>query len=97
MNKKYEDEIRNTFRDLMKEGKEVVWNYIEMAEEFYRNLDEVSEYDKSVDETLKEIRETKRFDFEQYKEIRRFLAEHQRINGLKEKYKPKEDNDYIIL
>ena len=102
MNKKYEDEIRNTFKDLMKEGKDAVWNYIQLAENFYENLAGVNEYDISVDETLKKVREDKKFDFQQYKEVRRFICEQQRLNEYRIKLKEcrdknAEDNDYIIL
>lgn len=88
-----ENTLRENFRTLMKKGKDTVWNYIEEAEKLGVSIDNPNEYDGHVADILKQVREEKRFDFGQYKEVRRFIIEHQRLNS----YKPKEENDYIVL
>jgi len=85
--------LKENFRTLMKKGKEGVWLYIEEAEKLGVSIDNPNEYDGHVADILKQVREEKRFDFEQYKEVRRFIIEHQRLNSVK----PQEDSDFIIL
>jgi len=88
-----ENTLRENFRTLMKKGKDTVWNYIEEAEKLGVSIDNPNEYDGHVADILEQVRNEKRFDFEQYKVVRRFIIEHQRLNS----YKPKEENDYIVL
>ena len=88
-----ENTLRENFRTLMKKGKDTVWNYIEEAEKLGVSIDNPNEYDGHVADILEQVRNDKRFDFEQYKVVRRFIIEHQRLNS----YKPKEENDYIVL
>lgn len=88
-----ESKLKENFRALMKKGKDGVWSYIEEAEKLGLTIDNPNEYDGNVADILKQVREEKRFDFEQYKEVRRFIIEHQRLND----YKPKEETDYIVL
>lgn len=93
MIEEFEQKIRLEFGVLLKEGKEKVWDYIESAEELLRDLDSLNEYDTLASDILKAVRSEKRFDFQQFKEVRRFVKEHQRLNHIK----PVEDNDFIIL
>lgn len=93
MIKEFEDKLRVEFKALLKTGKEGVWNFIEEAEELMRGIDTHNEFDSLIMDILKQVRTEKRFDFEQYKEVIRFVKEHKRLNL----NKPKEDNDYIIL
>ena len=88
-----ESKLKENFRTLMKKGKDGVWKYIEEAEKLGLGIDSPNEYDGHVADILKKVRDEKRFDFEQYKEVRRFIIEHQRLNL----NKPQEDNDFIIL
>ena len=88
-----ESKLKENFRTLMKKGKDGVWKYIEEAEKLGLTIDNPNEYDGHVADILKQVRDEKRFDFEQYKEVRRFIIEHQRLNL----NKPQEDNDFIIL
>lgn len=88
-----EDKLRKDFKELLKSGKEGVWKFIEEAETLLEGIDTYNEFDSLVMEILKQVRTDKRFDFNQYKEVIRFVKEHQRLNL----NKPKEDNDYIIL
>ena len=88
-----ESELKTNFRTLMKKGKDAVWNYIEEAEKLGLTIDNPNEYDGHVADILEQVRKEKRFDFEQYKVVRRFIIEHQRLNSVK----PQEDNDFIIL
>ena len=88
-----ESKLKENFRSLMKKGKDAVWNYIEEAEKLGLTIDNPNEYDGHVADTLEQVRKEKRFDFEQYKVVRRFIIEHQRLNSVK----PQEDNDFIIL
>lgn len=90
---RFEENLKLEFRVLMKEGKEGVWNFIEEAEELSRSIETQNEYDVLVAGILNQVREEKRFDFEQYKQVIRFVKEHKRLN----QHKPKEDNDFIIL
>lgn len=88
-----ESKLKDNFRTLMKKGKDAVWNYIEEAEKLGLTIDNPNEYDGHVADILEQVRSEKRFDFEQYKVVRRFIIEHQRLNL----NKPQEDNDFIIL
>ena len=88
-----ESKLKDNFRTLMKKGKDAVWNYIEEAEKLGLTIDNPNEYDGHVADILEQVRSEKRFDFEQYKVVRRFIIEHQRLNSVK----PQEDNDFIIL
>ena len=88
-----EAKLKENFRSLMKKGKEGVWSYIEEAETLGAKIDNPNEYDGYIADILIKVREEKRFDFSQYKEVRRFIIEHQRLNSVK----PQEDNDFIVL
>ena len=85
--------MKEDFKKLLKGGSESVWQYIERAEEILFNLQDANEWDREVIKLTKKVREDKRFDFEQYKVVRRFLSEHERLAKLK----PKLNDDYIIL
>lgn len=93
MKETFEENLKLEFGVLMREGKEAVWNLIEEAEELVRGIDNPNEYDTFVTQILKIVREEKKFYFDEYKEVIRFIKEHRRLNGLK----PKEENDYIVL
>jgi hypothetical protein len=88
-----EDKLRKDFKALLKTGKEGVWKFIEEAESLLAGIDTYNDFDSLVMDILKQVRTDKRFDFQQYKEVIRFVKEHQRLNA----NKPQEDNDYIIL
>ena len=85
--------MKEDFKKLLKGGSESVWQYIERAEEILFNLQDANEWDREVIKLTKKVREDKRFDFEQYKVVRRFLSEHERLAKLK----PQLNDDYIIL
>ena len=65
--------MKEDFKKLLKGGSESVWQYIERAEEILFNLQDANEWDREVIKLTKKVREDKRFDFEQYKIVRRFL------------------------
>ena len=90
---KFNENLKLEFKVLLKSGKDGVWQFIERAEELFTAIEKPNEYDLYVSQILAAVRKDKRFDFEQYKEVIRFVKEHNRFN----ENKPQEDNDYIIL
>lgn len=91
--KQINEQHRENFRKLLKGGKEVVWKYIEQAEEQFKSIDNPNNFDIGVGDILSVVRHEKKFTFNQYIEVERFMAEWKRLNGLK----PQENDDYIIL
>lgn len=89
----FNEKLKLEFKVLLKTGKDGVWKFIEGAEELFTAIEHPNEFDLYVSQILAQVRKDKRFDFEQYKEVIRFVKEHKRLN----QNKPQEDNDYIIL
>ena len=87
------EQQKEEFSKLLKEGKEVVWKYIESAEKQFSEIESPNNFDIGVNDILSTVRKEKRFSFNQYIEVERFLTEWKRLN----KMKPQENDDYIIL
>ena len=93
MIEEFNNHLRLEFGVLMKAGKDVVWSFLEDAENLYNGIERTNEYDDLVRDILSQVKLDRRFTFEQYREVIRFTKEHNRLNG----FKPKADNDYIVL
>lgn len=87
-----EEKLKLEFSVLMKSGKDAVWGLISEAEGFFAGIDNPNHFDVQVSDICKEVRSTKKFFFNQYKEVSRFVVEHRRLSALK-----KEEDSFILL
>lgn len=91
--KTIDEQQRENFKQLLKGGKEKVWDYIEYTESLMNKIDKPDVFDRGIAELLKEIRKERIFTYNQYKEVDRFITQWEKILEVK----PKENDDYIIL
>ena len=94
--------MKEDFKALIEKGSKGVWQYIDEAEKIVSNLDKMDELDYTVRDLTKKVREVKRFEFEQYKVIRKFIDVHEAIAiaaqmRLDRIPKPNPNDEYIIL
>jgi len=94
--------MKKDFKALIEKGSKGVWEYIDEAEKIVSKLDKMDELDYTVRDLTKKVKEDKRFEFEQYKLIRKFIDVHEAIAiasqmRLDRIPKPQTNDDYIIL
>jgi len=86
----FEAKLKKEFDTLVKDKKKVI-ELLDEAEQYSRDIKMPDTYEQLAMDILKDIRETRRFYFKQWKSINLFVINQRKLRT------PKDEDDFIIL
>jgi len=86
----FEAKLKKEFDTLVKDKKKVI-ELLDEAEQYSRDIKMPDTYEQLAMDILKDIKETRRFYFKQWKSINLFVINQRKLRT------PKDEDDFIIL
>lgn len=86
----FEAKLKKEFDTLVSDKKKVI-ELLDEAEQYSRDIKMPDTYEQLAMDILKDIRETRRFYFKQWKSINLFVINQRKLRT------PKDEDDFIIL
>lgn len=86
----FEAKLKKEFDTLVSDKKKVI-ELLDEAEQYSRDIKMPDTYEQLAIDILKDVRETRRFYFKQWKSINLFVINQRKLR------KPKDEDDFIIL
>lgn len=86
----FEQKLKKEFDTLVKDKKKVI-ELLDEAEQYMREINFPDTYEQLAMDILKDVRESRRFYFKQWKSINLFVINQRKMRT------PKDDDDYIVL
>ena len=86
----FEAKLKKEFDTLVKDKKKVI-ELLDEAEQYSRDIKMPDTYEQLAMDILKDVKETRRFYFKQWKSINLFVINQRKLRT------PKDEDDFIIL
>lgn len=86
----FEAKLKKEFDTLVSDKKKVV-ELLDEAEQYARDINMPDTYEQLAMDILKDVKESRRFYFKQWKSINLFVLNQRKLRT------PKDEDDYIIL
>ena len=86
----FEAKLKKEFDTLVSDKKKVV-ELLDEAEQYARDINMPDTYEQLAMDILKDVKESRRFYFKQWKSINLFVINQRKLRT------PKDEDDYIIL
>ena len=86
----FEQKLNKEFKELISDKKKVV-ALLDEAEQYTRDIKMPDTYEQLAMDILKDVRESRRFYFKQWKSINLFVINQRKLRT------PKDEDDFIIL
>jgi len=86
----FEEKLNKEFKELISDKKKVV-ELLDEAEQYTRDIKMPDTYEQLAIDILKDVRESRRFYFKQWKSINLFVLNQRKLRT------PKDEDDFIIL
>lgn len=86
----FEQKLNKEFKELISDKKKVV-DLLDEAEQYSRDIKFPDTYEQLAIDILKDVRESRRFYFKQWKSINLFVINQRKLRT------PKDEDDFIIL
>ena len=86
----FEEKLNKEFKELISDKKKVV-SLLDEAEQYTRDIKMPDTYEQLAMDILKDVRESRRFYFKQWKSINLFVLNQRKLRT------PKDEDDFIIL
>lgn len=86
----FEEKLNKEFKELISDKKKVV-DLLDEAEQYTRDIKMPDTYEQLAIDILKDVRESRRFYFKQWKSINLFVLNQRKLRT------PKDEDDFIIL
>ena len=86
----FEQKLKKEFDTLVSDKKKVI-ELLDEAEQYSRDINFPDTYEQLAIDILKDVRETRRFYFKQWKSINLFVINQRKLRT------PKDEDDFIIL
>jgi len=86
----FEEKLNKEFKELISDKKKVV-ELLDEAEQYTRDIKMPDTYEQLAMDILKDVRESRRFYFKQWKSINLFVLNQRKLRT------PKDEDDFIIL
>ena len=86
----FEQKLKKEFDTLVKDKNKVI-ELLDEAEQYMREINFPDTYEQLAMDILKDVRESRRFYFKQWKSINLFVINQRKMRT------PKDDDDYIVL
>lgn len=86
----FEQKLKKEFDTLVKDKNKVI-ELLDEAEQYMRDIKMPDTYEQLAMDILKDVRESRRFYFKQWKSINLFVINQRKMRT------PKDDDDFIVL
>ena len=86
----FEQKLNKEFKELISDKKKVV-DLLDEAEQYTRDIKMPDTYEQLAMDILKDVRDSRRFYFKQWKSINLFVLNQRKLRT------PKDEDDFIIL
>lgn len=86
----FEEKLSKEFKELISDKKKVV-ALLDEAEQYTKDINFPDTYEQLAIDILKDVRESRRFYFKQWKSINLFVLNQRKLRT------PKDEDDFIIL
>jgi len=86
----FEEKLNKEFKELISDKKKVV-ELLDEAEQYTRDIKMPDTYEQLAIDILKDVRDSRRFYFKQWKSINLFVLNQRKLRT------PKDEDDFIIL